>query len=185
MLKTTYILSLIVCSSMMLAETSHAQALNSTAKAAPKTEAESAMKDQVFGLWNVKCLSEKQCVASTTLAKNDANGKPQKIVEVRVASSNGKRGLYIQIPSGVLIRPGVEMEINDKTVKLDYTVCNPSFCVASGELTDDLFSDIKKSSGMKISVISAPTQASKDPSKVTFEFKLDGSGSAMKAIDGN
>jgi invasion protein IalB len=181
--------SLIFCLSLAAAPFAYAETLNTPAPDAAASEEAAPQADpnepQVFGLWQVRCGDTGSCVASTSLANKDPEGKIRKVVEVRISTNDGKRNLVVNIQSGVLVRPGIEVTVGDQVAKLEYTVCNPGFCIAGAPLSDDMYTAIKKSDVLKAAVAMAPSAKNPKPQKIEFTFKLDGSGAALKAIERN
>jgi invasion protein IalB len=185
MLKIFSAASLVFCLNLaapsLYAETLNAPTTPTSDTTAPQADTNAA---QVFGLWTVRCAAKGRCIASTSLASKDANGKPRKLVEVRISSNADKRDLIVHIQSGVLIRPGIEVAVADQVAKLEYTVCNSAICVAGTPLTEEMYTAIKKSDVLKASVVLAPNPKNQQPQKIELSFKLDGSGKALKAIEG-
>jgi invasion protein IalB len=181
--------SLIFCLALAAAPVAYAETLNAPSpdttapeEAAPQADPNAA---QVFGLWQVRCADTGRCIAATSLANKDPEGKVRKIVEVRISSNEGKRDIVVHMQSGVLIRPGIEVMVGDQVAKLEYTMCNRGFCVAGAPLSEEMYTALKKSDVMKAAVVIAPSAKKPDPQKIEFTFKLDGSGDALKAIESN
>ena len=159
-----------------------AQTLNVEAPAASDQTTGNLPKRTTFGLWNVTCLEKQKCIASSALAKKDAQGQSKKIIEVRVESVAGKRTIYVQLPTGVLIKPGVSLLLGDASISLDYLMCGTSYCLASSEVTDDSMALMRKAPDMKVIIVMAPNAKTKVPTKASFTFSMEGSGAAMDEL---
>jgi invasion protein IalB len=155
------------------------------AAAPAATESSDSAKADVkkFGLWNVSCVAEMRCVASTALVKKNSSDKIKKVAEVRIIKDGDATNVAVQIPAGVLIRPGVNLTAGDVSVKLDYSLCGSAFCIASALMTEDSLAALKAASEMKVVVVAAPNAKLKSPQKITFNFKLDGSADALAALE--
>lgn len=177
--------SLLSCLSLTLGSPAFAQTLNATppaAEEAPAPTANAADAAQVFGLWTVRCMDATSCVASTSLARTDANGNPQRVAEVRIASRGNDRTIAFQSQPGVLIRPGVEIKVGEQTARLQYLLCTPGSCLARALLSDELYDAIKSGDVMNVTVALPPSQG--NPARgVTFDIALDGSSAALNAIE--
>lgn len=185
MLKRFSVPALIFCLGLATAPSVYAQTLNTTTD--PSSDATAPEADpnaaQVFDLWTVRCAEQGRCIAATSLANKDANGKAHKIVELRISYNDGKRDLVINIQPGVLINPGIEVTVADQVAKLEYTLCSKAVCVAGAPMTDEMYDAIKNSDVLKAAVVVAPNPKNKQAQKIEFTFKLDGSGKALKAIE--
>lgn len=173
---------MIYAASVFFAQITQAQTLNVDAPPAQEDATAAPSNGQTFGLWNVICIEKGKCIASTALAKKDAQGQAKKLVEVRVESIDGKRTIYVQLPTGIVVKPGVQLELGEATINLEYLMCGPAFCLASAEMTDQSLVDIKKAPDMKVVAVFAPNAKTKTPTKGAFKFSLDGSGAAIEAL---
>lgn len=175
--------SLLICSLGAIFSTS-AQSQTLNVDPPPQTESTSsdAVSGTTFGLWNVVCVETGKCVASTALAKKDAQGADKKIVEVRVESFDGKKTIYVQLPTGLLIKPGVQIALGDAVTELEYVMCGPTACLAAAEINDKTLDDLRKAPDMKVIAVFAANSKTKKPTKGAFNFSLEGSGAALDAI---
>lgn len=139
-------------------------------------------KAVTFGLWNAICVDTAKCIASTALAKKDDQGNATKLIEVRVENIKGKKTIYVQLPTGLLIKPGLEIVIGENILQLDYLMCGPMACLAGAEMQDKTLVDFKKATDMQIVAVFAPTEKTKKPTKRSFKLSMEGSGAALGAI---
>lgn len=177
--------SLLSCLSLTLGSSAFAQTLNANTQAVEETPApadSTTNAAQVFGLWTVRCMDATSCVASTSLARKDENGNPQRVAEVRIASTAENRTIAFQAQPGVLIRPGVEVKVGDQTARLQYLLCTPGACLARSLLSDELYDAIKTGDVMNVTIALPPSQG--NPARgVTLDIALDGSSAALNAIE--
>jgi len=85
--------------------------------------------------WTVTCAltdqsgAKKQCSAILRIAQTDKNGAQRIVFSWVLGRQDGKPASVLSVPSGVLIQPGVEVQIGDKeTRKLVYSLCQPDHC---------------------------------------------------------
>ena len=159
-----------------------AQTLNVETPTPSEQTTGDSIKGTTYGLWNVVCVEDQKCVASTSLAKKNEQGQSRKVVEVRIERVADKRTIYVQLPSGVLIKPGVSIRLGEASISLDYIMCATSYCLAAAEMTDESIDLMRKAPDMKVILVMAPNQKTKVPTKGSFDFSLEGSGAALDDI---
>lgn len=117
-----------------------------------------------FKLCNTNPNSNKeQCLTSAELRDQDSQ---QLLASVSLLEQEGGgRMVLLGAPIGVLLPPGVELQIDEaEPKKVDYTLCQPNNCVAQVELTDQLINSMKAGKELKLYV--------RNPRKERVRFTL-------------
>lgn len=117
---------------------------------------------------------KEQCLVTQEL-RDGNSGQLLASGSVRI-SEGDKTLLILAVPIGVLLPPGVRIQIDgDKPTVAPYTICFPAACVVRLEIDDDFIASMKHGNQMTVSVMNAERQA------VGFPLTLIG---FTKAYDG-
>ncbi|MDR3494053.1 MAG: invasion associated locus B family protein [Ancalomicrobiaceae bacterium] len=92
-----------------------------------------------FDSWTVSCQEfaepkpKKTCVAQIRVTQSQ-NGQVVLLWTIG-HRDDGQLESLLRIPTGVAIRPGIDLKVDSGAVrKLDYAVCEPTFCTATSTL---------------------------------------------------
>ncbi|WP_026380859.1 invasion associated locus B family protein [Afifella pfennigii] len=119
----------------------------------------------------VKLCSEnpqnKQEVCVVTRERRAATG--QLLAAVSLRETEGKRFLVSAVPPGMLIRPGLQVQIDGgEPTKVQYSICFPNLCFAETEVQDDFIASMKKGSKLVITTLNQQAKP------VNFDLSLAG-----------
>ena len=97
---------------------------------------------------------------------------------IEVKGANQQRIFQVSVPSGRLVQPGVQLQIDDtKPQRIPFGLCMPDRCIAEVQLTDELVAALKR--GGKMTLTSINFQRKQNPIQVTlsgFTAAFDGEG---------
>lgn len=98
-------------------------------------------------------------------------GTGQVVTSVNLAELTGKinrRVFQITVPTGRLLPPGLELQIDNKQkTKIPYVFCAPRTCAAEVKLDDNLVKVLK--AGGEMTIVSRNVQGQPNPIKVTLQ----------------
>ena len=85
--------------------------------------------------WMVTCResegAKRSCSAELRVLQSDANNQQRVIFNWIIGLNEGKALTILQVPTGILVQPGVELRIASKEVrKVPYTLCDQVKCEA-------------------------------------------------------
>ena len=97
--------------------------------------------------WTVNCRenngARRACSAELRVLQQEANNQQRVIFNWIVGLNDGKPVSVLQVPTGILVQPGVEVRIASKDVrKLPITLCDPVKCEAAIVMDDGFIKDV-------------------------------------------
>jgi invasion protein IalB len=97
--------------------------------------------------WTVTCRevegAKRACSAELRVLQQDANNQPRVIFNWVLGLNEGKPLTFLQVPTGVLIQPGIEIKIASKDIrKVPYTLCDQVKCEAVVAMDEAFIKDI-------------------------------------------
>jgi len=125
------------------------------------------IESKAVGAWQLSCSTEKtskknDCIGILRITQQIAEPtekEPQKTVaKVALAwiiskAPNGKLMTSIETPSGVLIKPGVEMIFDKSPAKtIPYATCSPQSCIATSEMNDAFLKQAKAATKVEVKI---------------------------------
>lgn len=134
----------------------------------------------VYGGWTVICNqtvgsdTPAECAAQLRVVDPSTNNV---IVFWQIATSATGLAATIQTPTGVQIKPGIELAIGTKTVsKIDFDDCSPQNCEAVAPIDAATVSAVQAATDVTFTV------TAKDGRQIHFAAKLDGAKDALAAL---
>ncbi len=114
------------------------------------------------------------CVITQRLIGQD--GQPLAAVTVQEIEGADEKKFMVAVPPGLLLRPGMEIQIDDDTkYPVAYTICFPNACFGEEAIGADFITKLKKGSDLKLRAINQQGKP------ITFTLTLVG---FTKAYDG-
>jgi invasion protein IalB len=97
--------------------------------------------------WTVTCretdAAKRACSAELRVLQPDANNQQRVIFNWIIGLNGGKPLTVFQVPTGILVQPGVEIRITAKELRrVPYTLCDQVKCEAALVMDDALIKDI-------------------------------------------
>lgn len=97
--------------------------------------------------WTVTCRenegAKRACSAELRVLQADANNQQRVIFNWILGLNDGKALTILQVPTGVLVQPGVEIRIASKEArKVPYTLCDQVKCEAVIVMDDSFIKDV-------------------------------------------
>lgn len=97
--------------------------------------------------WTVTCRegegAKRACSAELRVMQADANNQQHVIFNWIIGLNDSKMLTIFQVPTGILVQPGVEIRIAAKDVrKVPYTLCDPVKCEAVIAMDDAFIKDV-------------------------------------------
>ncbi|HRQ61875.1 MAG TPA: invasion associated locus B family protein [Alphaproteobacteria bacterium] len=154
-----------------------------------KTAAESVVKQATLpegtDAWKIRCNTDEAQKAENKRGKCEVfqqlivQESKQRFAEFAIGFPEGQneaRGIMI-LPLGVLLEPGVEMQIDDQqSFKFKIRYCEPGGCAAFLSLNDQVLGMMKGGKIAKVTLQSAQGKS------LTFEMSLKGFGDVFKQV---
>jgi invasion protein IalB len=105
--------------------------------------------------WTVTCRevegAKRACSAELRVLQQDANNQQRVIFNWIVGLNDGKPLTFLQVPTGVLIQPGIEVKVASKDVrKVPYTLCDQVKCEAAVAMDDGFIKDMSSAGATDI-----------------------------------
>lgn len=135
--------------------------------------------------WKIRCNSDEAKTAENKRGKCEVfqqlmvQESKQRFAEFAIGFPEGQteaRGIMI-LPLGVLLEPGVEMQIDDQqSFKFKIRYCEPGGCAAFLSLNDQVLDMMRNGKVAKITLQSAQGKS------LTFEMSLQGFGDVFKQV---
>lgn len=109
--------------------------------------------------WRVTCQdgetvgAKRSCSAELQIVQAMPNQPPRTIFTWIMGMREGKPVSVLQMPTGVLIGPGVEMKLGARPPrKFAFSLCQPGFCEAAVPLDDALIREISSAEALEVTI---------------------------------
>jgi invasion protein IalB len=149
------------------------------------------IENKAVGAWQLSCSTDKtskksNCIGILRITQQIAEPtekEPQKTVaKVALAwiiskAPNGKLMTSIETPSGVIIKPGVEMIFDKSPAKtIPFATCNPQSCIATSEMNDAFLKQARSAAKVEVKIQSPIGKA------FAYTFEPTGIKDVIKSI---
>jgi len=113
-------------------------------------------KIYVYDDWRVVCPADSEAKSSCRMGTVSVNSQSgERLTEVSIGYDEGnleKRTLALTVPAGVLIQPGLGMQLGPDTKTYPYATCTRSDCIAIVPLDDKLLDTINSAPSINLVV---------------------------------
>ncbi len=117
---------------------------------------------------------DKTRICVVTRERRAATG--QLLAAVSLREVNDKKILVTAVPPGMLLRPGLQIQIDDsKPKKATYSICFPNLCFAEVEVKADYVASLKRGNNLIVTTLTQQAKPIKfDISLIGFTKSYDG-----------
>lgn len=110
----------------------------------------------VYQDWRVACPADNETKRTCAIASDATDPQSgQRIAEVSLGFEEGnldKRAMVVTVPAGVLLQPGVGLQLGTDTKTYPYQTCLSTTCIAVIKLDDKMMDGIKQAGSINIVV---------------------------------
>jgi len=116
-----------------------------TTSVTPANAQASSRTEKTFGGWIATCLENnagKRCSMTHQLVSNQTR---RPVFTLTISAARGaEQNITISIPTGVSLRDGITLGVGDQSpAPLQFSVCGPRACMATGPLDAKLLGDLR------------------------------------------